>query len=357
MEPAERSKKRVQPWIKAAVHFSLCFAIGALTALAPLVATGAPSAANTRASFIGPFNNAQRTAAAPPSPPVPDLGLLLIVTVTRPDGGMEQDASLARLAHTLRHVAPPLLWIVVGAENRTATARAVRVLRGTGVMFRHLTYDARNFTGADAGEEEDHQRNAAMTHIERHRLNGVVLFAGASSIYDLRFFQELRQTRGFAAWPVATISPAEQRITVEGPTCNLSQITGWYSKDSSTNGTQRIPTSTGAADTSARDRNSSSEPPKINISGIGFRSSVLWDSERSPIRRNSSAGATQDFIQIVQQMAIKDENKLKGITSDCFESQIMLWHLDMPRFTLIPEEQETQEQQSLMARDDDKLTT
>ena len=30
------------------------------------------------------------------------------------------------------------------------------------------------------------------------------------------------------------------------------------------------------------------------------------------------------------------------------ESQIMLWHLDMPRFTLIPEEQETQQQQSIV---------
>jgi len=44
-------------------------------------------------------------------------------------------------------------------------------------------------------------------------------------------------------------------------------------------------------------------------------------------------------------MAVEGENKLKGVTSDCSESQIMLWHLDMPRFTLIPEEQETQQQQ------------
>ncbi|CAO2204558.1 unnamed protein product [Urochloa humidicola] len=357
MEPADRSKKRLQPWIKAAVHFSLCFAVGALTALAPMAATGAPSTTNIRASFLGPFNNAQRAvAAAPAAPPVPDLGLLLIVTATRPDGEMAQDASLARLAHTLRHVAPPLLWIVVGARNRTATARAVRVLRGTGVMFRHLTYDASNFTGADvvAGDSEDHQRNVALSHIERHRLNGVVHFAGATSVYDLRFFQELRRTRGFAAWPVATISAAEQKITVEGPTCNLSQITGWYSNDSITNGTS---TSMGAVHTSASNRNSISEPPKINMYGIGFGSSLLWDSEGSVIRRNSSEETTQDFIQIVQQMAMEDENRLKGITSDCSESQIMLWHLDMPRFTLITEEQETRQQQNVMARDEDKPTT
>lgn len=192
LDTGERSRKRLQPWIKAAVHFSLCFLVGALAAFVPLFTTGASSAATIRASFLNSWSNAPRVVA---SPPLPDIGLLLIVTVTRPDGGMEQDASLARLAHTLRHVAPPLLWIVVGAENRTATARSAQVLRGTGLMFRHLTYDAGNLTVADASDEADYQRNVALRHIERHRLNGVVHFAGASGVYDLRFFQELRRTR------------------------------------------------------------------------------------------------------------------------------------------------------------------
>ncbi|KAL6626793.1 hypothetical protein ACP70R_030519 [Stipagrostis hirtigluma subsp. patula] len=353
MDPSERSKKSVQPWIGAAVlHFSLCFAVGALAACALLVAGGSPSAVSIRSSFFSLPSNTQRVAPAP----VPDLGLLLIVTVTAPDGGMAQEASLARLGHTLRQVAPPLLWIVVGAENRTVTARAVQVLRGTGVMFRHLTYDARNFT--DAGDEADRQRNVALSHIERHRLNGVVHFAGASGVYNLRFFQELRQTRGLAAWPVATISPADQRVTVEGPTCNLSQITGWYTQHSCTNGTQR--TYTGAVDTSvqtsAGNRNSSSEPPRINISGLGFRSPMLWDSER-PSTRNSSENATQDFIQLIRQMVTEDEIKLKGLPCDCSESQIRQWHLEMPRFTPKTEEKETPQNQTQIQREGDDLMT
>jgi galactosylgalactosylxylosylprotein 3-beta-glucuronosyltransferase 1 len=49
----------------------------------------------------------------------------------------------------------------------------------------------------------------------------------------------------------------------------------------------------GAADTSAN-KNSSSDHRIINISGVGFRSSLLWNSEISLIRRrNSSVGATQ----------------------------------------------------------------
>ena len=87
-------------------------------------------------------------------------------------------------------------------------------------------------------------------------------------------------------------------ITEEGPTCNSSQITGWYSKDSSTNGTERTSTSSDAVDTSASNRNSSSEPLKINISGIGFRSSILWDSGRSLVRRTSSAGASTQVCHL-----------------------------------------------------------
>ncbi|KAJ1282509.1 hypothetical protein BS78_03G058100 [Paspalum vaginatum] len=358
MEPAERSKKRVQvqPWIKATLHFSLCFAVGALAALAPLAATGAPSGANIRASFLGPLSSALPSAA--PAPRVPDLGLLLIVTVTRADDGMAQDAALARLGHTLRHVPPPLLWIVVGAKNRTATARAAQLLRGTRVMFRHLTYDAANFTGAEAGGEEDHQRDVALSHIERHRLNGVVHFAAASGVYDLRFFQTLRQTRGFSAWPVATISPEDQRVTAQGPTCNSSRITGWYAEDSSTNRTQRISNSTGAADTSANSKSSSSDIININISGIGFMSSLLWNQQIPLISRKSSAGAGQDFIHFVRQIAIQSGNKLNGVPSECFESQIMLlWNLDMPRFSIKTEEQEIQQHLNLMKSEEDDPST
>lgn len=39
-------------------------------------------------------------------------------------------------------------------------------------------------------------------------------------------------------------------------------------------------------------------------------------------------------MHIVQEIVTLDGNKLKGIPSECFESQIMLWHMDMPTFTL-----------------------
>uniref|UniRef100_A0A0E0BXE2 Glycosyltransferases n=1 Tax=Oryza meridionalis TaxID=40149 RepID=A0A0E0BXE2_9ORYZ len=366
MDSEERSKKRLRLWSRAVVHFSLCFAIGVFAALLPLAATGATSIDSIRASF-------RPTVAA--TPPVPELDLLLIVTVTPPgddDGGMSQEASLTRLGHTLRLVEPPLLWIVVGAENTTATARAVNALRGTRVMFRHLAYAAENFT-APAGDEVDYQMNVALSHIQLHRLPGVVHFAGASSVYDLRFFQQLRQTRGIAAWPIAIVSSADQTVKLEGPTCNSSLITGWYSKDSisnitettwdsSSNTTQTTwdsssnktqTTTLAALDTNASKQNSSSGPPEINMHAVGFKSSMLWDSERFTRRDNSSTGINQDLIQAVRQMMINDEDKKRGIPSDCSDSQIMLWHLDMPRHT--PKiEQATPEKESLTKGDEEE---
>jgi len=101
---------------------------------------------------------------------------------------------MIRKVHTLRLVAPPLLWVVVeAAPDVPATAR---LLRTTGLMYRHLTYKD-NFTAADAaaGRERHHQRNVALGHIEHHRLAGVVLFAGLGDVFDLRFFDQLREIR------------------------------------------------------------------------------------------------------------------------------------------------------------------
>uniref|UniRef100_A0A8R7PQS3 Glycosyltransferases n=1 Tax=Triticum urartu TaxID=4572 RepID=A0A8R7PQS3_TRIUA len=215
-------------------------------------------------------------------------------------------------------------------------------------MFRHLTY-ANNTTG-NVNDEADLKKNVALSHIERHRLAGVVHFAAASAIYDLEFFEELRQTRGVAAWPTATVSSAEQRVTVQGPTCNSSQITGWYSKDSGTNETHRE--SVAAAQDTGAIQNISSSPPAIETSGLGFRSSILWESEWF-VNSNSS----QDFIQLVREMAVGDGDERKGIPSNCSESRIMLWHLDMPKHTPEVEEQETPQERSPLEEDEEDYMT
>ncbi|OQU76360.1 hypothetical protein SORBI_3010G136250, partial [Sorghum bicolor] len=67
---------------------------------------------------------------------------------------------LLQLAHTLRLVRPPVVWVVVEpAADAPATAE---VLRGTGVLY-------------------------------RHRLAGVLHFADAAGVYDVGFFDQIRQ--------------------------------------------------------------------------------------------------------------------------------------------------------------------
>uniref|UniRef100_A0A453EC77 Glycosyltransferases n=2 Tax=Aegilops tauschii TaxID=37682 RepID=A0A453EC77_AEGTS len=146
-------------------------------------------------------------------------------------------------------------------------------------------------------------------------------------------------------------SSADQRVTLQGPTCNSSQITGWYSEDSGINATATHTTDAAAAQDTGAIRNSSCLPPEISISGLGFRSSILWEWF---INSNiSSGGSSQDYIQLVRQMAVGDEDGWKGIPSDCSESRIMMWHLEMPKHTPEVEEQETPREQSLLEEDEE----
>lgn len=197
-----------QLWKKALLHSSLCFVMGFFTGFAPSSVSDWTSAAvsaggvgsshvvrslhATGGAAVNRSLLAQAAAGAVDAGPQP---LLVVVTTTestprRPG----RAAALTRMAHTLRLVPPPLLWVVV--EANPDVAATARLLRTTGLMYRHLTYKD-NFTVADAaaGKERHHQRNVALGHIEHHRLAGVVLFAGLGDTFDLRFFDQLRQIR------------------------------------------------------------------------------------------------------------------------------------------------------------------
>ncbi|GJM94448.1 hypothetical protein PR202_ga11091 [Eleusine coracana subsp. coracana] len=215
----QRSKQRRggHLWKKALLHFSLCFVMGFFTGFAPSSSSswkaGTPQRAGDAlaASRVAVGGDARLNLVPPP--PVGtnnggggatvDVGdddddeagprrLLIVVTTTRSGAGerRRRRAELLRLAHTLRLVRPPVVWVVVEpAADAPATAE---VLRGTGVMYRHLAFKPEeNFTTAAA--EAHAQRNAALAHVEKHRLAGVVHFADAAGVYDTHFFDEIRQ--------------------------------------------------------------------------------------------------------------------------------------------------------------------
>ncbi|WOL14839.1 hypothetical protein Cni_G23620 [Canna indica] len=352
MGSMDRSKKKAYLWKKALVHFVLCFVTGFFTGFAPhstAAIFSARAAAESRhikgiallpaapieavEHVVEPVGGAvNRTLVEIPRsvpaadaaddlpPPMQESGageaaqdpsrrLLIIVTTTR-SGDRFRGAFLRRLAHTLRLVPPPLLWIVV--QKRADAPATAAMLRNTGVVYRHLTFKE-NFS--DPAAEDDHQRNVALSHVEYHRLTGIVHFAGASNVYVLRFFEEIRNIEVFGAWPVAMMPVNRKRVVVDGPICQSSKVRGWILKDLSNDNRLMI--------TSA---NISQRPRKINISGVAFNSSILWDPERWG-RPTSLPDTSQDSIKFVQEVILEDDTKLKGIPADC--SRIMVWHLNV----------------------------
>ncbi|KAG6478210.1 beta-1,4-xylosyltransferase IRX9-like [Zingiber officinale] len=360
MGSIERTRKRNPLWKKAIAHFALCFVMGFFTGFAPAsTATifsgsaadrlpgrsisilpavssdlvervvGADASANRKVAGVLrsiPADTIGAHSGDDPPPPskeaaereavAPSRRLIIVVTTTQSEERF-QAAFLRRLAYTLRLVTPPLLWIVVQAHADAPATGAM--LRDTGVMYRHLTFKE-NFTYHEA--EVHHQRNVALSHVEDHRLTGIVHFADASNVYDLQFFDEIREIEGFGTWPVAIVSENRMKVLVDGPICHSSRIEGWILKDLSND--KRL--SLSSADVRAK-------PSKINISGFAFNSSILWDPERWG-RPTSLPDTSQDSIKFVHEVILEDKSKVKGIPADC--SRIMVWHLYMRRVIPLP---------------------
>ncbi|KAF8725730.1 hypothetical protein HU200_020279 [Digitaria exilis] len=349
----DRAKQRRggQLWKKALLHFSLCFVMGFFTGFAPSSSSSWKAAtphragdqlAASRVAVDARVNLVPGTAAGEVGGlagagggATVDVGddeeegtgprlLLIVVTTTRSGAGerRRRRAELLRLAHTLRLVRPPVVWVVVEpVADAPATAE---VLRGTGVMYRHIAFKPEeNFTTAAA--EAHAQRNAALAHVEKHRLAGVLHFADAAGVYDTGFFDQIRQIEAFGTWPVATMSAGEKKVVVEGPLCSASKVTGWFSRDFN-DGTTRAMTYNSEADLNTAGA-AGTRAHTIDVSGFAFNSSILWDPERWG-RPTSLPDTSQDSIKFVQEVVLEDRAKLKGIPSDC--SQIMVWQYSAP---------------------------
>ncbi|GAA0147656.1 glycosyltransferase [Lithospermum erythrorhizon] len=341
MGSIERSKKRVQLWKKAIVHFSLCFVMGFFTGFAPtakdtIISNNQVSISSNRSAFSPQSmemlhqsntnhsatrtnqtnHSAMRTTQSSHSATTTHskkLGekrdtsvkpnrLVIIVTPTSVKDKLRL-VLLSRMANTLRLVPSPLLWVVV--EQQTESSDVSELLRKTGIMYRHLVFKE-NFT--DTRTELDYQRNIALNHIEHHKLSGIVHFAGLSNVYDLSFFDEIRGIEVFGTWPLALLKANRKRLIIEGPVCDSSEVIGWHLK---------------------KLQNLTDSRPPIHLSSIAFNSSILWDPERWG-RTSSLQDTSQDSLKFVRNEVLEEETKLKGIPSQSC-SKVLLWNLDISR--------------------------
>lgn len=347
------NKQRPLSLRRAMQHSCLCFLVGLLTGFAPSDWTDAASRAavhanaaataqvfralhamnNTAAAAEGALGHLltlqhyqqlpRRDPEKKPADP-PPLDLVVVVTTTSTSERERRSAGLTRTAHALRLVSPPVavVWLVVEAAREAGPT--ARLLRRTGVVYRHLTYGD-NFTSEAWEEERHHQRNQALAHIEQHRLRGVVLFAGLADVYDVRLLEHLRHIRTVGAWPVATVWEQEKRVAVEGPVCTTT--------DTQAAGTATATAAAWFISSSGSDSAASTSPaPPVladdSVHGFAFASDLLWDPARWDRFPTSEPDQSQDSIKFVQRLVVADYNKTRPIPDYSNCSQIMVWRVD-----------------------------
>lgn len=159
-----------------------------------------------------------------------DQALPTIYAVTPTYDRHVQEAELTRLSHTFRLV-PQLHWIVV-EDGEEQTHRVGRLLRRSGVVHTHLHATTPPEQVLAPGQPSwlrpkgVLQRNRALRWLRDtfpRGSPGVVFFADDDNTYDLRLFEEMRNTRGVSVWPVGLVGG----LVVEKPLVRDGHVVGW----------------------------------------------------------------------------------------------------------------------------------
>ncbi|XP_042003037.1 probable beta-1,4-xylosyltransferase IRX9H [Salvia splendens] len=336
---ASRDVDRFSSWRRVYLHILMCFVVGIFVGLTPFIplsmsTNSLPKQEAFDFELIGLKNEMSKVGKVSlqenstwgrekvnveVSNPRSDLTMLsnsmnqsrdvvfnidkLLIVITPTYAKPLQAYFLNRLAHTLRLIQHPLLWIVV--EMNYQSMETADLLRNSGVMYRHLICSIKNETGIT--DRSAHLRNVALSHIETHRLDGIAYFADDDRIYSTALFNQMRNISRIGTWTTAMLVQSRDEILIEGPICNSSRVVGWH----------------------VDDRKRRSQRFHAEMSGFAFNSTVIWDQKRwhmpiiEPIRQIETVKPDIQASTFIEQL-VEDESQM-----ECFSmasSGIMVWH-------------------------------
>ncbi|XP_046687051.1 galactosylgalactosylxylosylprotein 3-beta-glucuronosyltransferase P-like [Homalodisca vitripennis] len=139
------------------------------------------------------------------TPPSPRTIYVITATYRR----LEQLAELTRLSQTLRLV-PALVWILV--EDATEKTAAVeKLLLRSGLSFVHLLAPMPEIIKKGVKEKAKRprgvsNRNRGLKWLRANATSGVFYFADDDNTYDIKLFEEMRDTEKVSMWPVGLLN-------------------------------------------------------------------------------------------------------------------------------------------------------
>lgn len=153
--------------------------------------------------------------------PYSTLPTIYIVTptYTRPT----QLADLTRLANTLRLV-PNVHWLV-SEDSNSITIAVTELLESSGLSYTQMAASRpEEMIGKVIGRGVFNRR-AAISWIRNHGSDdGIIYFADDDNSYDVRIFEEIRQTRGVSVFPVGLIL----KYGVSSPIVREGKVIGFF---------------------------------------------------------------------------------------------------------------------------------
>ncbi|XP_046683052.1 galactosylgalactosylxylosylprotein 3-beta-glucuronosyltransferase S isoform X2 [Homalodisca vitripennis] len=135
----------------------------------------------------------------------------------------EQVAELTRLGQTLMHV-PNLHWIVAD-DNRMCNPMITQLLPRFGVPFTHISSPMPEiYRSVSVIPRGVANRRAALDWIRANVKSGVLYFGDDDNTFDLKLFEEIRDTNKVSMFPVGLIG----EYGVSAPIVKEGKVVGFY---------------------------------------------------------------------------------------------------------------------------------